>query len=331
MDPVTQTLTALSLSEAGFKRKTRDATLALLVAANLADLDVVSRAWGKLAYLQFHRGPADSLLGTTLLGALTAGVIYALRKNRPPARHAPPLNAKWLLLGCWAAAGSHLLLDLANSYGVQLFWPWSARWYAADIEFATDPVLLALLLVGLGLPALLRLVSEEVGARRGSMQSGALVALALVAGLLSLRWASHRRALTALQSRTYHGQEAEAVAAFPTLANPFEWIGVAETPTAIEVAPINSLNGELDTESERIYYKPNPSAPLRAALKTRTLKVFMSFARFPWARVRSSRSGWVVTVQDLRFVAPGTDRKPMSAQVRLNKNLRVLSQTLRLK
>jgi inner membrane protein len=330
MDPITHTLTGYCLSQAGFNRKTRNATVTLLVAANLPDIDAVSRLGGSLAYLEYHRGPTHSLVGITVLAALTAAVVYALRKDAPPGRNSPPLSAKWLFLGCWAATASHLLLDLTNSYGVRLFWPWSNRWYAADIESMVDPVLLALLIAALGFPALLRLISEEVGARKSGMQQGAVVALGLMAALWGLRYVTHERALTALSSRTYHGEDAVEVAAFPTPANPFVWTGVAETQSAIEVLPVNAINGGLDTESELVFYKPKPSPALGAALKTRTLKVFMSFARFPWAQVEPWGSGWRVTVRDLRYATPGSSRARMIARIRLDKNLGVLSQTLRL-
>jgi inner membrane protein len=331
MDFIAPSLTAYGLSEAGFNRKTRYATVALLVAANLSDVEVISRVWGNVTYLEYHRGPSDSLVGITLLAGLAAATVCVLKRDAVANKPLPPLRFGWLLLGCWAAAGSHLFLDFISPYGVQLFWPWSHRWYAADIEFGEDPVLLGLLIAGLGLPALLRLISEEVGARRPTMRAGAMVALGLVVMFWGFRWVNHQRALTALRSRTYRGEQAGAVAAFPSLANPFVWTGVVETPSAIEVVPINSLNGDLDTESEGVYYKPKPSAPLETALKTRTMRVFIAFARFPWARVRPSRWGWLVTARDLRFAMPDSRYARIVARVRLDKNLRVISQSLRLK
>ncbi len=328
MDPVTHTLTGYCLSQAGFNRKTRYATVALAIAANLPDADTISRAWGNVAYLEVHRGPADSLVGITALAALAAGVVYALRRNAPPRKNAPPLSVRWLFLGCWAATASHLLLDLTNSYGVRLFWPWSARFYAANLEPVVDPVLLAVVIAGLGFPALLRLISEEVGAPKSGMRQGAIVALGLMAGWLGLRAAAHARAVTFLSSRTYQGEDPVEVAAFPTLANPFAWIGVAETRSATAVLAVNAISGE--PKSEHVFYKPRPSPALDAALKTRTLKVFLSVTRFPWARVEPSASGWRVTALDLRAAMPGSSRRGMVAEIRLDQNLRVLSQTLRL-
>jgi len=75
MDNLTHTLTALALSQAGLNRKTRFATLALVVGANLPDLDLLSRLGGSLAYLKYHRGITHSILGVTILAALLAGAL----------------------------------------------------------------------------------------------------------------------------------------------------------------------------------------------------------------------------------------------------------------
>ena len=63
MDNLTHTLTAVALSHAGLRRKTRFATLTLIAAANLPDVDIISRFWGSATYLKYHRGFTHSILG----------------------------------------------------------------------------------------------------------------------------------------------------------------------------------------------------------------------------------------------------------------------------
>ena len=40
---------------------------------------------------------------------------------------------------------------------------------------------------------------------------------------------------------------------------------------------------------------------LAAAMKTQAAKVFLDFARFPWAQVDESEEGYRVSLSDLRF------------------------------
>ena len=84
MDNITHTLTGLAISQAGFNRKTRFATLAILVGSNLPDVDSVSGFWGSVTYLQHHRGITHSIVGVAALGLALGGAFYVLgRKLRP--------------------------------------------------------------------------------------------------------------------------------------------------------------------------------------------------------------------------------------------------------
>jgi hypothetical protein len=55
LDNLTHSLTGFALSRAGFDRFTKSATAILILAANVPDIDIVTRAWGSLAYLNYHR------------------------------------------------------------------------------------------------------------------------------------------------------------------------------------------------------------------------------------------------------------------------------------
>ena len=65
MDNLTHTLTAIAISQTGLNRKTRFATLTLILAANAPDLDILAGLKGGIAYLKYHRGITHSLVGIT--------------------------------------------------------------------------------------------------------------------------------------------------------------------------------------------------------------------------------------------------------------------------
>jgi inner membrane protein len=327
LDDLTHTLTALAMSHAGLNRKTRFATLAMVLGSNLPDIDSISRLDSSATYLKYHRGITHSLLGVIVLGALLAAVVYYLGRRAQPKKTGPPINARWLLLCCLLATTSHLLLDFTNSYGVRPFLPFSGRWYAWDIMFIVDPLLLTLLALGLGLPWLFRLVSEEVGARKPSYQRGAIFALSCLVLLWGLRDFAHRRVLSLLDSHAYLQENPRRLAAFPTPANPFAWTGVVETASVYHVLPANALADDVDATRTRVFRKEKSTPPLEAALKTRTARIFLNFARFPWDNVAETEKGYDVTLRDLRFLSSAVSRRGFVVDVRLDKQLHVQSES----
>lgn len=328
MDNLTHTLTALTLSQAGLNRKTRFATLALVVGANLPNLDLLSRWGGSLAYLKYHRGITHSILGVTILAALLAGGLYYIARKFPTAKKAgPTLHPRWLLGICGIATASNLALDFTNSYGVRPFLPFSDRWYAWDIMFIIDPLLLGVLALGLGLPALLRLISEEVGAPKPATRRGAILALLGLVLLLGLRDLAHRRVLQMLDSRTYYEENPQRVGAFPTAGNPFSWVGVVETASTFQVLSVSALDPEVNPDRLRVFHKPEPSRALETAMATRTARIFDGFARFLWVRVEENEDGYQATLRDLRYASPDAPRPSFVAEIKLDKHLAVRSES----
>jgi inner membrane protein len=300
MDNLTHTLAGIAMSQAGLNRKTRFATLALVLASNAPDVDIVTRIRGTAAYFEHHRGITHSFLGATVLAAILAGSIYYAGRRARPKPAAPPVSAKWLFLVCWIGVGGHLLLDYTNAYGIRLLLPFTGHWYAWDIMPILDLILWLLLIAGLGLPALLRLVSEEVGARKTGYRRGAIFALGSMVLLWGLRDVSHRRALALLGSNNYEDEAPLRYGAFPEFS-PFNWKGVVETESSFHIVEVNSLASVLDAEHTETLRKPEPSPALDAALKTHLAHVFIDFARFPWAQVDEDQDGYEVRVRDLRF------------------------------
>ncbi len=327
MDNLTHTFTAVALSHAGFNRKTRFATIALILGSNVLDIDIMTRIGGSVTYLKYHRGITHSLVGLTILAALLWGVLYWVARRAAPKKTGPPLDARWLFATCWVAAAIHLLLDFTNHYGVRPFLPFSARWYSWDIMFIADPLLWGLLAAGLGFPAILRLVSEEVGAKNRSLRGGAVFSLSALVALWGVRDVAHRRALSLLDARTYREENPQRLAAFPSPANPFNWVGVVETDSAFHVLSVNALGSDVDPDSPRVFRKPEPSPALTRAIKTRTGVVFSDFARFPWGQVDQMEEGFNVTLRDLRFFSPTSQTGGFVAEIELDKNLQVRSET----
>lgn len=330
MDNLTHTLTGIALGQAGLKRKTRYAMLALVVGSNLPDLDIVTAARGSINYLNYHRGITHSLVGLTALAALLAATIWLFARKTKPARHGPPLNVTWLFLVCWIATACHVLMDYTNSYGVRPFLPWSGRWIALDVVPIVDPWALLFLISGLGCPAILWLVAEEVGVERDvrpAGRAGALLALCAVATIWGIRGLAHHRAEQMLEARVYNGENPVRLGAFPALLNPFAWNGVVETYTSYFLLPLDTLAAHVHLGDAEVLHKLHPSPVLAAARATRTAQIFLNFARFPWATVDETEEGYEVRLRDLRFASHRTGQAAFIVRIDLDRNLRVRRQT----
>ena len=151
MDNLTHSLTGWALGQAGLKTKTRKGLAALILGANMPDIDVFFQ-WAPWEPLATHRGITHSLLGgAVLMPPILWGLLLLLDKwqvwRGTRFRSGLPMHRGWLLGLCVLGALTHPLLDLQTTYSVQLFSPFSGAWWHSDSLFIID-VWLWLLLGG---------------------------------------------------------------------------------------------------------------------------------------------------------------------------------------
>jgi len=338
LEPITHFLTGACLGRAGLNRKTALATLTLTLAAEAPDLDVLSRFRGAAFGFAHHRGFTHSFLGILICAAVVVGFVYLLWRLRDRRMKDPNLPPRWGLLYLYAclAGLSHILLDFTNNYGVRPFWPFSEKWYSWDIVFIVEPVMLVFLILGLVVPGLFALVDKEIGARHRGPRGRFAATFALVGVVLmwAVRDYEHRRAVNALQARTYEQADPLRVSAYPTWINPFRWYGVVETPAFFGLAVVDSLGPEVDPGGEiEIRYKPEETPVTLAAKQSYMGRVFLDWAQYPITETEilpPPQEGYLVRFQDLRFVQipaavnRGGGRRALGAAVQLDKNLRVV-------
>jgi inner membrane protein len=338
LEPVTHFLTGACIGRAGLNRKTALATLTLTLAAEAPDLDILGRFGGRAFAFAHHRGFTHSLLGIPLDAIVVVGFVYLTWLTRDRKTRDPNLPPRWGFLFVYAclAGLSHILLDFTNNYGVRPFWPFSERWYSWDIVFIVEPVMLGLLIFGLVVPSLFALVDRDIGVRsRGPRgRVGATLALIGIVLMWGVRDYEHRKAVTALQSQLYNGADPVRVSAYPRWIDPFHWYGVVETPAFFALAPVNSLDPEVDPEGRmEVHYKPEETPITLAAKKSYSGRVFLDWAQYPITETEvlgSGEEGYIVRFQDLRYAqlpdAMGRrrGRGTLGAAVKLDKNLQVV-------
>jgi inner membrane protein len=327
-------LTGACMGRAGFNRKTAYATLTMLLAAEAADCDVLWDIKGPIAALQHHRGITHSFVGVPFMAAATLFGVYVLHRlwlgKRKPRSGYPPVRWGMLYWLALLAALSHLLLDYTTAYGIRLFEPFNYHWYSWDIMFIIEPVMLAVLLLGLALPWFFGLINQEVGARNRGPGGGvgAIVALACVVAMWGYRDFEHRRALSAMSAITYNGATATRIAAYPYVINPYRWQGVVETQDFFQIVPVDSSKPEIDPHGEaRTFYKTEETPASRAAKESYFGRVYLDWAVFPFVETQTLEGdpkGYLANFQDLRYAYPG--RIALGGFVLLSPDLRVEEQ-----
>ncbi|MEO8256803.1 MAG: metal-dependent hydrolase [Acidobacteriota bacterium] len=332
MDNVTHTLFALTLARTPLARAGRGTAVALVLASNAPDIDIVTTIGGAPSYLMWHRGPTHGPLGVVGLGLIVAALVWIARRawgrNRDAAQ-----DASFAMLVPIAVIGvvCHVLMDLPTSYGTRLLSPFDWHWFAVDWMPIVDVYLLFGLAAGLLFGG-----SSTAGRRRN-----AAIVLAVMAANYGVRAAAHQQAL-ALAPRLFgpllparcDPQAPDGLidswprpvsvaapqtgtrclvelVATPTFLSPFRWRVIAHLSNAYEAHDVNVLEARFrmpPADAEVLWRTtqryPNVWTPaVWTAASTRLGRTFLGFARLPAARAVLDQTG-TTTVRwtDVRFV-----------------------------
>lgn len=137
------------MGQAGLKKKTGLGMPALIIGANIPDIDAACFFWLEGAeHLGFRRGITHGPIALLILPLLLAGLLWiydrwqAKRGTRPEKRL--PVDFGWLLALSFLGCISHPLLDWLNVYGVRFWEPFAPSWSYGDTLFIIDVWLWAL-------------------------------------------------------------------------------------------------------------------------------------------------------------------------------------------
>jgi len=143
MDNLTHSLVGALLGQAGLKKKTGLAMPALIIAANLPDVDAACFFWLEgQEHLGFRRGITHGPPALVLLPLILAGLLWGFdrwqtkRGKRPADRL--PVNFKWLFALSFIGCLTHPALDWLNVYGIRFLEPFSSQWFYGDTLFIID-------------------------------------------------------------------------------------------------------------------------------------------------------------------------------------------------
>lgn len=229
MDNLTHTLVGVAIGEAGVRRRLgAGATLSLVVASNLPDLDAVLLLAGPESFL-WRRGWSHSLVGMPLLGALAALVLR---------RFFPALGFGCAFALSLSGMVVHVLCDLLNSYGVVPLLPFSDARFELAWIFIIDLALWAIL----ALPVVVSRGRADGPGRERPYRFALLAA----AGYVLMAGAGHHRAHATLA----HHAAAQVprpsfTYVFPEALGPHRFRGVTRAGDRLALYRIDVASGTL--------------------------------------------------------------------------------------
>jgi inner membrane protein len=332
-------MTGVCLARAGFNRKAAYATVAMTLAAEVPDLDVLWSIDGPIAAFQHHRGWTHTFLGIPFEAAILVGAVWLFhrwRTRRPASNKPSKVPIRWGLLYCFSVIAllSHLLLDWTNNYGLRPFFPFNPRWYAGSFVFIFEPVLFLILLIALIAPSLFSLIGSEVGARRPAFrgQGWAIAGLLGMGTLWIVRFVEHQKAIQLAQTADLNGAPVLRAAADPYPIDPFRWQTVVETPQFYQVSSADTFNNTLATNNQaQIIYKPPTTLATLVAKRCWLGEIYLDWSQYPVVAETGTDPDGLTTVsfRDLRFFYDtpffsGREKTPLSGAVYVNADRRVV-------
>ncbi len=299
MDNFTHSLTGWALGQTGLKSKSRKGLAALVLGANLPDIDVFFGGvdWAPLAV---HRGFTHGLVGGVLvLPPLLAVLLWLFDRwqVRIGEQFASglPMRFGWLLALCYIGTATHPLLDLQNTYAIQLFSPFSDSWFHTDGLFIIDVWVWSLLAVGI---ALSRSSERAGGAWRRPAQAALLAVVAYIGVNLGISQLGKRALAT------------ELVAAPPDV------VFAGHVPVQFWKREMiwrrDGMIGRADYDPIAGLSRPRAADPdgmdqplaQQARRANRDILDFMRWSILPTARIERERCRARVRIGDARFGSP---------------------------
>ena len=204
-DPITHGLIGAALATlSGHPLQLNDPVfIGCTLGSMLPDLDIVNHVKGRLNYLLKHRGVSHSIIALSGMSLGLSTILYAIFPT-----------TSWANIFLWTFIGtlSHGILDVLNSFGAELLWPFFRKKYTVNMVMLTDPVVFALflgsLIVSYNFPSL---------AQESTLSS-------FIVGALYLAFREKGR----LKIRNelmfvYHLKDKSEVKVLPAMYHPFSW------------------------------------------------------------------------------------------------------------
>jgi len=289
LDNLCHTLAGAAIGEAGLKGRTRFGNPALIIAANLPDVDVLVFLTGTPP-VAFRRGWTHGVLAQALLPLALAAILLAWDRWRPRRDTAgPPARAGMLIAIGYIGVLSHVLLDYLNNYGVRLLMPFSSRWFYGDTLFIVDIWLWLILGAGVYWS---RRRHRPTEARRALFAATVYIVVMFVSARASRQIVLHEWVAE-------HGTVPASLMVGPLPVTPLSRVVIVDAGNHYETSRFSWLSPHGLSGAER--WPKRTDRAVQIAREVPAIRALLSWSRFPYFDLEREGSADRVTFTDLRF------------------------------
>ncbi len=310
MDNFAHSLAGWALGQTGLKNRTRKGLAALILGANMPDIDVFFGAscWLPLAT---HRGFTHSLVGgMVVMPPILAALLWLLDRWQVSRgarfRSGLSMHFGWLYLLCLAGALTHPLLDLQTSYSVQLLSPFSNNWFHEDSLFIIDVWLWAIAAFAIWL-------SRRREKRGANWRKPAVIGVLICSTYISANWLYTEWGKAEIADRL--GGRPEVIYAQIEPVTFWQRRFVWRQDGMIGSIPYSPFSGWGEAAPVRPDNMDDPIVK-RAKRATPEIRKFMRWSTMPAARIERERCKAAVHFTDARYdgsaVAGRSGRNPFA-------------------
>ena len=283
------------MGQAGLKTKTRKGLAALILGANMPDIDVFfgNAPWDPLA---IHRGFTHGIVGGVLLmPPILAGLLWLLDRwhlrGGEPFKSGLAMHFGWLVALSYIGAITHPLLDMLTTYSVQLLSPFSSRWYHADGLFIIDVWVWLTFALGIG-------ISKAREKKGLPWKRPAQIAVAAVLAYIGINLVITGSANAAVQERV--GERADALFASPPPVEFWRRDLVWRDGDCYYRSRYDPLHGLGAVTTCQPTNMRDPTVQ-RAIRTNKSLRKFLKWSVLPQAEVVRARCNARVSIGDARY------------------------------
>ena len=248
--------------------------IAMIIAANLPDIDSIVRFFGAGFYLVHHRELSHSIIGIVLLSIILAAVFSRFKEKN---------FDKYFIIGL-AGTSAHVFLDVITSWGTQVLYPFNHIRYEFSLIPIVDVYVLAIFIIAAVL----------IYMKAGYAQKIAKAALFIF--IVFLLFKSGLKIYADETVAKLNGYE--DVSVMPSFTSPFIWRAIINEP---DIYIINDFDVST-TGFGAFHFYPKEANPLiEKSKESLVVKQFREFSQFPYAAVENNTVKWY----DLRLTNDG--------------------------
>jgi inner membrane protein len=205
MDPLTHGLIGATLSTlSGHPLQLNDPVfLGCTLGSMLPDIDIVAHLKGRLNYLLKHRSVSHSIIAFTSMSLGLSIILYSIFPS-----------TTWASIFFWTLVGtlSHGILDVLNSYGAELLWPFFRKKFTVNMIILTDPVVFFLFLASIIISCIYPFIAKES------------TLTAFILGSLYLIYKEKGRLKIRNEIKSIYNLDTESeIKVLPAMYRPFSW------------------------------------------------------------------------------------------------------------